>query len=389
LENISYIRKQTILGHIVRPRLYYLDLELTERCNNNCIHCCINLHENNQKAIERETSTDQVKEYLSQAADLGCLQVRFTGGEPLLRGDFFELYVFARKLGMKVLIFTNARLISQEHIKLFQDTPPLKEIEISVYGSTKTTYESVSCIRYSYEQFLNGITLLKNANIPFVLKTVLLPQILNEFDEISLLANSVPNNKSPIGCTTFLDLRHRRDNKKKDRQISNLRSSSLENYETLINNHPEYFVLDTYANFATKFCNVPGDTIFRCGAGKNICIDAYGKIQPCLSMRATSLTYPKGTRLVSALDRYGELPEIKANNTEYLEKCAKCMLASLCEQCPAKSFSENGTFDSPIEYFCQITHYQARRLGWIKSDQMGWNVEILKIDNRYQIDKNT
>ena len=46
---------------------------------------------------------------LTQAADLGCLQVRFTGGEPLIRPDFEELYLQPRRLGMKVLIFTSAR----------------------------------------------------------------------------------------------------------------------------------------------------------------------------------------------------------------------------------------------------------------------------------------
>ena len=35
--------------------------------------------------------------------------MRFTGGEPLLRPDFEELYLHARRLGMKVLLFTNAR----------------------------------------------------------------------------------------------------------------------------------------------------------------------------------------------------------------------------------------------------------------------------------------
>jgi molybdenum cofactor biosynthesis enzyme MoaA len=42
-------------------------------------------------------TTDQVKTILKEAADLGCLEVRFTGGEPLLRPDFEELYLFARR----------------------------------------------------------------------------------------------------------------------------------------------------------------------------------------------------------------------------------------------------------------------------------------------------
>jgi MoaA/NifB/PqqE/SkfB family radical SAM enzyme len=80
------------------PVLGRLDLELTERCNNNCIHCCINLPEDDD-AGKREMSTEEVKRVLVEAAALGALSVRFTGGEPLLRKDFTDLYLFTRKLG--------------------------------------------------------------------------------------------------------------------------------------------------------------------------------------------------------------------------------------------------------------------------------------------------
>ena len=92
----------------VASRLEHLDIELTERCNNDCIHCCINLPAGDAEARAREMTTDQVRDILRQAADLGCMQVRFTGGEPLVRPDFEDLYLSARRLGMKVLLFTNA-----------------------------------------------------------------------------------------------------------------------------------------------------------------------------------------------------------------------------------------------------------------------------------------
>ena len=78
-----------------------LDIELTERCNNNCVHCCVNLPEKDETAKSRELTAKEIKESLIEATSLGCLTVRFTGGEPLLREDFEELYIFARKLGLK------------------------------------------------------------------------------------------------------------------------------------------------------------------------------------------------------------------------------------------------------------------------------------------------
>ena len=82
------------------PLLSALDIELTERCNLNCIHCYINRPLSDQAAANKELTTQRVKSVLEEAAELGCLSVRFTGGEPLIRNDFEELYLFARKLGL-------------------------------------------------------------------------------------------------------------------------------------------------------------------------------------------------------------------------------------------------------------------------------------------------
>src|SRR5512136_2635476 len=94
------------------PLLSHLDIELTERCNNACLHCCINRPTHDPRAARRELSAAQWGKILRQAADLGALSVRFTGGEPLLRPDFADIYLGARRLGLKVMLFTNARLIT-------------------------------------------------------------------------------------------------------------------------------------------------------------------------------------------------------------------------------------------------------------------------------------
>jgi len=122
-----------------QPRLRALDIELTERCDNACQHCYINLPANDA-AREAELRTEEWKRILAEAASLGVLSVRFTGGEPLLRADFAELYETARRLGLRVTLFTNARRITPELVALFQRIPPLQKIEITVYGMTAETY---------------------------------------------------------------------------------------------------------------------------------------------------------------------------------------------------------------------------------------------------------
>ena len=118
MDTSDYCEKKDLNQHAIftrkTPLLDYLDIELTERCNNNCIHCYINLPQHDPNAINRELTTNEWKDILKQAADSGVLVVRFTGGEPLLREDFTELYLHARRLGMRVLLFTNGRGITPE-----------------------------------------------------------------------------------------------------------------------------------------------------------------------------------------------------------------------------------------------------------------------------------
>ncbi len=175
----AYVTKVSLARHRLwkerSPLLGRLDLELTERCNNNCIHCCINLPMEDDGARQRELSTTAIKEILSETAALGALSIRFTGGEPLLREDFIDLYLHARRLGLKVLLFTNARLITPELADLFARTPPLLKIEVTVYGLKPESYEAVSRVPGSYEEFRRGIGLLRERNVPFVVKGALLP----------------------------------------------------------------------------------------------------------------------------------------------------------------------------------------------------------------------
>ncbi|MCL4501914.1 MAG: radical SAM protein, partial [Deltaproteobacteria bacterium] len=193
------------------PLLGSLDLELTERCNNDCIHCCINLPENDAAARQRELTTAQIKDILTEAAALGALSVRFTGGEPLLREDFAELYLFARRQGLKVLLFTNGRLISPELVKLFKRIPPLEKIEVSVYGMRRESYEAVSRVRGSFAEFWRGVNLLLEAGIPFVVKGALLPPNRREMEEFEAWAATIPAMDRPPSYSMFFDLRGRRD----------------------------------------------------------------------------------------------------------------------------------------------------------------------------------
>ena len=354
-------------------------MELTERCNNNCIHCCINLSENDKAARKNELTTKEIRGILIEAASLGCLTVRFTGGEPLLRDDFEELYIFARKLGLKVMLFTNARLITPHLAELFSRIPPLEKIEITLYGMKKESYESAVQVKGSFEAAWRGINLLLKNKIPFVVKSALLPPNRAEMEEFEKWATTIPwMDKSP-SYSMFFDFRCRHDSEKKNRQIEKIRLSPKEGLDVLTKDKERY--IKGMKEFCPKFTRPPGDKLFSCGAGKGGgCVDAYGNLQLCMMLRhpETVFDLKKDSLKTIMTESFPKIQGIKAQNSDYLNRCAKCFLKGLCEQCPAKSWMEHGTLDTPVEYLCEIAHIQAEYLGLLKKGEKAWTVENWK-----------
>lgn len=357
-------------------KLTHLDMELTERCNNDCVHCLINRPQHDAEAQAAELRTDEIKQILKQAAALGCFKVRFTGGEPLLRPDFNEIYLYAKRLGLKVLIFTNATLINDDLIQLWRHYPPGETIEVTVYGMTQTSYEAVSRVRGTFQAAFRGMELLLQNNIPFVVKSAFLPQNRDDVQRFEAWCQSIPWMDKPPRYAMFLDLRSRHDSESRNARITSLRVSPQEGLSLLTRDAESY--KQGMRDFCEKFTRPPGDKLFVCGAGhKGGTVDAYGRFQMCMLLRHPDFTYDlRSGSLEDALDHvFPQFLETRAQNSEYLQKCAKCFLKGMCEQCPAKSWSEHGTLDTPVSYLCEVTHAQARYLGLLEDGEFSWQVE--------------
>ncbi len=304
------------------PPVGRLDIELTERCDNDCVHCCICLPEHDDEARRREMSTADVQAVLTQAAALGALSVRFTGGEPLIRDDFEELYLFARRLGLKVMLFTNARGVTPAIADLLARVPPLEPVEVSVYGMSAHTYDGATRRRGSYAQFRRGVELLLERGVPFVVKGALLPGLAGEIAEFEAWAATLPAMNKPPGFSMFFDLRGRRDCggsaaeppaagalpaqapaagalpaaasaarcdvERRNEMIRRVRLSPADGVAFLTRDRQRY--LKDMREFCGKFMRPPGDRLFSCGAGHGACVDAYGVVQACLPLRDPQTT---------------------------------------------------------------------------------------------------
>jgi radical SAM protein with 4Fe4S-binding SPASM domain len=358
------------------PAFDSLDIELTERCNNNCIHCYINLRADDLKAKKKELSKGEIQEILRQAVSLGCLTVRFTGGEPILRDDFEDLYIFARRLGLRVILLTNATLITPALAEVFARIPPLEPIEVTLYGMQKSSYESVSRASGSFAAARQGIQTLLEKKVPIIIKGALLPPNREEIEEFESWASTIPWMDTVPSYSLFFDLRARRDSQEKNLFIKKLRLSTQDAIAFFSRRREKY--LREMREFCLKFTRPAGRNIFACGAGiRSGCVDAYGYLQLCMLLRHPATVYDlkKGSLKDGLENFFPKIRNMKAKNTDYLKRCARCFLKGLCEQCPARSWMEHGTLDTPVEYHCELAHAQARALGLLSKGEQAWQIE--------------
>lgn len=359
-----------------KPPLTALDFELTERCNNNCIHCYINQPVDHEDSIKKELSTQEIKNIINDAEGLGCLTIKFTGGEPLLREDFEDIYIHTRRLGIKVILFTNATLITPRIASLFAKLPPLEKIEISFYGLQKSSYEAVSRTPGSYEAACRGIKLLLENKVPFGIKSVLLPPTIQEIDEFERWASDLSSADQKLLYTLSLNFRCRRDSEGKNTQIKKLRLTPEETL-TFLKRNQDTFSSITW-QFCAKFMRAGGRRLFTCGAGvRGGSIDAYGQFQLCLLLRHPETVYNlRNGNLREAVTEFSpDIRTCETLNPEYMARCARCFLKGLCEQCPGKSWIEHGSLDTPVEYLCNVAHAKARYLGLIGDSENAWEVD--------------
>ena len=165
-------------------------IELTHRCNLRCVHCYLG----DQDAIRRhraeELSTAEVRALLDELAEAGTLNLTFTGGDPMVRRDFPELYEHAVRNGFLVTVFCDGAALTPGTRRAFRRFPPRK-VEVSVYGASAGVYESVTRVPGSHARCMEGIAWLRAQAIPLTLKTVLMRGNRHELDAMRALAHGL------------------------------------------------------------------------------------------------------------------------------------------------------------------------------------------------------
>lgn len=117
--------------------------ELTVRCN---LHCkmCLFRHDDseNPDIMAKELTAEQWENIAKQAAGAGTGSLLITGGEPMIRKDFCDIWERIYKQGFLITLYTNASLITPEIMETLAKYPPHK-IGVTLYGASEETYKAV------------------------------------------------------------------------------------------------------------------------------------------------------------------------------------------------------------------------------------------------------
>ena len=343
--------------------LMSFDLEITARCNNDCRHCYINLPAGDKSAKEEELSFEEIRAIADEAASLGAIWCLITGGEPLLREDFSDIYLYLKRKGMLVRVFTNAVLIKDEHVRLFRKYPP-RDVEVSVYGVTEETYERVTRRRGSFDAFMRGLNLLLDGGVKVRFKAMAMRSNFHELPEIARFCRE--RTKDYFRFDPLLHLRYdgdplRNEEIKSERlspeEIVVLERSDPERSQSMEENCDQFIV----PGFSHTKCN----HLFHCWAGtSNFSLSYNGIFRLCGSLWHPDCIYDlrKGSLTDAWRNFVPQVRDMRSSRKEFLEKCRVCPIINLCLWCAAHAYLETGDMDVPVDYFCRVAHARAEAL---------------------------
>ena len=344
-------------------------LELTARCNFSCKMCYIHNLSCDGELRKKELSTRNWLEIIRQAKAAGTLILLLTGGEPLIREDFGELYRACVESGFLVTVNSNGSLLSKEILSLFSEHPPLR-MNISLYGMRPEVYGQLCGNRAAFEKVLDNLRRLRKMGIPVQLNFSATPYNRSELAEAQRFANEIgavlhytsymfPPTRTSLPCEQPF-----------------CRFSPEEAAEAAI----EYLRLTHSKEGLADYCRAKADEppsrsddcgqIYegvRCRAGRaSYWITYEGNMLPCGMLSNLPVSVPQLGLEQAWQETVKTFSEVKSP-----AGCLACPDYERCEVCPAVCYCEKGELSQVPEYICQKNRHYRKRLREIAEELEG------------------
>ena len=310
-----------------------VQLDVTYRCNERCIHCYLD-HDDHG-----EMTTREIKELLDQLADAGVFFLTLSGGEILIRRDFFEILEHARVLAFCVRLKTNAVMIREKQAERIQSFG-VESIQISIYSHRPEVHDAITKVPGSLKRSLDAIRFLRTKGLRVIIANVLMLQNVQDYCDVRALA-------AELGVELTIDptITPRMDG---DRSLLDLNIDQAALSRVF---HDQDLV-------GTEFCAPPANAddatldSLPCSAGHTACyISPYGDVYPCVQF-----PLPSGNvRRMKFLDIWRHSPqlnEVRSISLRDLTGCSECRNLKSCSRCPGLAYME-GNMRGPSIQDCE------------------------------------
>jgi len=310
-------------------------LDITYRCNERCVHCYLD-HDDHG-----ELSTAEIKDVLNQLSEAGVFFLTLSGGEVLMRRDFFEILEFSRRLLFNVKLKTNAGMIREPEARRIRELG-VAEVQISVYSHRAAVHDAITKLPGSWKRTTDAIRLLRSQGLKVTIANVLMSANWYDYSGVVALAHE-------LGVTYTVDptITPKIDG---DSSIVKLRIEGSELNQLF---HDPNLVGDVQ-----EFCAPPpppGEDVmegYPCSAGHTSCyISPYGDVFPCVQFPLPSGNVRK-QRFLDIWQDSAQLRQVRSIRAKDLPTCSSCAHVGTCTRCPGLAYME-GNMLGPSTADCQ------------------------------------
>jgi radical SAM protein with 4Fe4S-binding SPASM domain len=312
-----------------------VQLDLTYRCNERCVHCYLD-HDDHG-----EMTASEYKKLLDELAQAGVLFLTLSGGEIMLRKDFFEILEYARALMFSVKLKTNGVLIRKREAARLRELA-VESVQISVYSHRAEVHDAITLLPGSLARSIEAARFLKSQGLQVTLADVLMRQNHQDYSGVKALA-------AEIGVRFMLDptITPMMDG---DRSILSLNV----NQDVL----QKAFRDEGLVGNVEEFCSTPNGASaddmesFPCSAGHTFCyVSPYGDVYPCVQFPLPSGNVRR-SRFLDIWNHSPQLNEVREIHLGDLPSCSQCVHGTTCTRCPGLAFLE-GNMRGPSTQDCE------------------------------------
>jgi radical SAM protein with 4Fe4S-binding SPASM domain len=331
--------------------------DCTHACNLKCKHC----YQDAQKKLPDELSTEEAERMIDDLSKSGVVALAFSGGEPMMRKDFFELAGYARDKGLYTALATNGTMITKEVAAKLKELD-VGYVEISIDGKDAATHDRFRGAPGMFDKSIQGLKCCIDEGIYTCMATTVTKYNLKEIPEIHDLACSmnVPRmitfNFIPTGRGADMFEGDITPEERED-VLTLLFNKNYEGKTEVLSTAPQYarvalkregasighFMtlkdMDSRAQVLTEF-------IGGCGAGRHYCcIRPNGDINPCVYM-PIKVGNIRNDKLLDVWHNSPLLEKLR-DRSNLKGHCGTCENKFICGGCRARAYAYFGDLDAP------------------------------------------